>query len=65
MHGLQINGACADLDQVVTPDTAEVAAEFDQEVLELLDHVGLQVGFGMPRPMVVDFVVRRVLQSPH
>ncbi len=63
MHGLRIKGSSADLDRVVTPDIAEVAAEFDQEALQLLDQTGLQLGLEMSRPMVVDFVVRRVLQS--
>ncbi len=38
----------ADLDRVMTADEAEVAAKFDQEVLELLDQTALQVGLGMP-----------------
>ena len=32
----------------MTADVAEVAAEFDQEVLELLDQTALQVSLGMP-----------------
>ena len=38
----------ADLDRVLAADEAEVAAEFDQELLELLDQATLQVGLGVP-----------------
>ena len=37
----------ADLDRVLAADEAEVAAELDQELLELLDQGPLQVGLGM------------------
>ncbi len=37
----------ADLDRVLAADVAEIAAELDQELLELLDQGPLQVGLGM------------------
>ena len=37
----------ADLDRVLAADVAEIAAELDQELLELLDQGTLQVGLGM------------------
>ena len=36
----------------MTADVAEVATEFDQKLLELLDQTALQVGLGMPRRKV-------------
>ena len=37
----------ADLERVLAADEAEVAAQLDQELLELLDQAALQVGLGM------------------
>ena len=53
----------ADLDRVMAADVAEVAAEFDQELLELLDQAALQVGLGMPRRKVEELDEVAVLED--
>ena len=49
---IEFKVSSANLDRVMTADVAEVAAELDQELLELLDQTALQVGLGMPRRKV-------------
>ena len=37
----------ADLDGVMAADEAEVAAEFDEEILEFFNQAAMEIGFGM------------------
>ena len=53
----------ADLDRVLAADEAEVAAKFDQELLELLDQAPLQVGLGMPGRKVKELDEIAVLED--
>ena len=47
----------------MTADVAEVAAEFDQDLLELLDQTALQVGLGMRRRKVEELDEVSVLED--
>ena len=44
-----------DLNSVVAADETEVAAKFDQELLQLFEQGALQVGLGVPRGQVEEF----------
>lgn len=53
----------ADLDRVLAPNEAEVAAEFVQELLELLDQGAFEVGLGMPGRQVYELDEIAVLED--
>ncbi len=60
---IEFKVSSANLNRVMTADVAEVAAEFDQELLELLDQTALQVGLGMPRRKVEELDEVAVLED--
>ena len=53
----------ADLERVLAADEAEVAAELDQELLELLDQAALQVGLGVAGRQVEELDEIAVLED--